>query len=387
MNNKNKVYQDLREHFDKGSAMGYPETKSGVEIRILKRWFTPEEANIATHISLLQYESPERIHKVVTKNGISISIDELKKMLDRMVAKGTLVAHYIGDKERQYKHSGFNPGGIVDLNIFRLTQDMVKEHDEYMAEKFREVEAGDKTGVSQLRTIPVEKSIRPPDKYRQATYDSVRDLIEKAPGPLAIAPCGCRSTRDFSGQHCKYSDKRDWCMQIGSDHARQYIEMGAGRQITKEEAYKILDEAMELGFVLDPGNNQNPKELCICCGDCCGFVGAMKKHPHPIEQSLSNYYSAIDSTKCVGCGLCVKRCMMEARTLVNGKAVVTTERCIGCGNCVAKCTGTASYMVKKEIPKVPVKDRDSLAMLTLSRRKGKWKVLQVKARKMLGLRV
>jgi electron transport complex protein RnfB len=40
------VYKKLAKHLDNLPA-GYPSTESGVELRILKRLFTPEEAEIA----------------------------------------------------------------------------------------------------------------------------------------------------------------------------------------------------------------------------------------------------------------------------------------------------------------------------------------------------
>ena len=45
----NDVYLALREHLDTLPA-GCPATKSGVEIRILKRLFNPEEASLAVHL-------------------------------------------------------------------------------------------------------------------------------------------------------------------------------------------------------------------------------------------------------------------------------------------------------------------------------------------------
>ena len=43
------VYDALREHLDNLPA-GFPSTESGVEIRILKRLFTPAEAELAVHL-------------------------------------------------------------------------------------------------------------------------------------------------------------------------------------------------------------------------------------------------------------------------------------------------------------------------------------------------
>ena len=50
MENADKVYSDLQQHLDK-QAVGFPATKSGVEIRILKHLFNPEQASLALHLT------------------------------------------------------------------------------------------------------------------------------------------------------------------------------------------------------------------------------------------------------------------------------------------------------------------------------------------------
>ena len=46
------IYQNLARHLDNLPG-GFPATQSGVEMRILKRLFTPEEAQFATHLTLI----------------------------------------------------------------------------------------------------------------------------------------------------------------------------------------------------------------------------------------------------------------------------------------------------------------------------------------------
>ena len=46
------IYRRLAKHLDNLPA-GYPATESGVEMRILRRLFTPEEATLAIHLTLL----------------------------------------------------------------------------------------------------------------------------------------------------------------------------------------------------------------------------------------------------------------------------------------------------------------------------------------------
>ena len=50
MPNGEDVYRRLQERLD-DLPVGYPATASGVELRILKRLFTPEEAEVALALS------------------------------------------------------------------------------------------------------------------------------------------------------------------------------------------------------------------------------------------------------------------------------------------------------------------------------------------------
>jgi len=50
------TYRKLAEHLDDLPA-AFPSTESGVELRILRRFFTPEEAVLALHLTLLPEEA------------------------------------------------------------------------------------------------------------------------------------------------------------------------------------------------------------------------------------------------------------------------------------------------------------------------------------------
>ena len=72
MNTENAVYRRLQEHLD-NSPLGYPRTESGVEIELLEKLFTPEEAEIATHLSTMKPEPVKTLHRRLKKSGLSMS--------------------------------------------------------------------------------------------------------------------------------------------------------------------------------------------------------------------------------------------------------------------------------------------------------------------------
>ena len=131
-----------------------------------------------------------------------------------------------------------------------------------------------------------------------------------------------------------------------------------------------MERAREDGLVVQPENSQKPEAICVCCGDCCVFLKPMKAHPRPAELFLTNYYAEVNPELCDGCGTCIEKCQMDARTLVDGVAVVNPDRCIGCGNCVALCSTDAGSLKKKEPENVPPVDKDAYYMALLSHKRG-----------------
>jgi len=389
MNTQDQIYRDLQKHLDSPTG-GFPAAASGADIRLLKHLLTPEEAKIAAQLSTVKLEPVKTIYKRVRKSGMPMSIEELQRKLDQMVYKGTVLAYKEGYKEKHYKNASGAAGGMIDFQVDRLSKDLVEDIDKYHEEIFaaRGRERTPRTArIPELRTIPVEKSVLLPEKYLVRTYEDVRWLVENSPGPFSVANCICRQMKDLRGQNCKYSDLRETCLQIGPDHARQYLDMRIGRSITKEEVFSLLDKFEEAGFILMPENSQRPENICCCCGDCCGVLGAALKSPKPADLYATNYYAEVDAKLCKGCGTCVQRCQLQARVLVDGKATVNLDRCIGCGNCVVTCQSNATRLRKKDEELVPPKDRDDTIMRTLTNKLGKWNMLKLKLRMRLGLRV
>ena len=384
MDTESQIYRDLQKYLDRLPG-GFPATESGVDIRLLKRLFTPEEAKIATQLSMTP-EPLKRIYNRVRKSGMSI--EELQQLLDQMLRKGTLVPSEEGYDEKHYSSAAFSAGGIYTVQVNRLSKDLINDYHQYMDET-RGMQAGGKSvrGSLPLRTIPVEESIPLPEKYQVSSYDNVRKLIENAPGPIAVANCICRQSQGLLGESCTKTDLYEACLIIGPDHAKHYVDMGIGRYITKEETLDILEKAREAGLVLQPENSQRPEAICCCCGDCCVLLKMLTKFPRPADLYVTNYYAEVDPKLCSGCEECVERCQLEAMVMVDDVATINLDRCIGCGNCVAICPANAAQLKKKEDEWVPSKDKEAYNMWTLSNKVGKWNMLKIKTKMLLGLKV
>ena len=68
--------------------------------------------------------------------------------------------------------------------------------------------------------------------------------------------------------------------------------------------------------------------------------------------------ASLNLDACKGCGVCVKRCQMEALSLADKKAVLNLNRCIGCGLCVNTCPTDSLSLLRKPKAKQPHVPKD-----------------------------
>lgn len=382
MDSDTQIYRSLQRHLDR-LPMGFPQAESGVDIRLLRRLFTPEEAKTALLLSI----KPEPLNRIYhrVKKG-EISIQELQKRLDQMVLKGILLANNEGYDETHYSSAGFSAGGIYNFQVDRLTKDLIVDYHQHLKETRPKPKEGQKR-ILPLRTIPVEKSIPLPEKFQVSNYDSLRKIIDDVKGPIAVANCICRQSQDILGEPCSKTDLRETCLMVAPDHAKRHVDMKIGRYVTKEEALDILEKAQEAGLVLQPENAQKPEAICCCCGDCCILLKSVKKHPRPAEIYETNFFIELIPENCTGCQECVEGCQLNAREMVDGVAAVNLDRCIGCGNCVVICDYNANRLTKKEPEEKPPRDKDALNMAILSNKVSPWRMRMIRMKMLLGLKV
>jgi electron transport complex protein RnfB len=354
------VYRELQRHLDE-LPVGYPPTESGVEIRILKHLFTPEEAALATHLSVIP-EPLSRIHMRL-EGEASISLPELEESLDGMFRKGTVLMR--SDRGEKCYSNAMLIVGMFELQVGRLTKEFALDVQQYLDEAFaRELF---RSKIPQLRTIPVRKSV-PHERY-VSTYDDIRQIVDNLEGQIAVANCVCRQGRDVAGLSCHHTGLRETCFIFGAT-AQQHLDLGLARLISKREAFEILTKAEEAGLVLQPENVERPHYICCCCGDCCGILTTLKKFPRPVEFYASNHRASVDQEHCNACEACVDRCQLAAITVVDGIARVDLDRCIGCGNCVVSCTVHAIHLGKKDEERLPPRSTTALYMKIMSGKAG-----------------
>jgi len=186
------------------------------------------------------------------------------------------------------------------------------------------------------RIIPVDKSIDA-GSHQVLDIDSANKIIEKAK-TLAVTRCACR----VIARNC---DKPlEVCIQV--DNAAKYaIDRGSGREISKQEALQILRTSEEKGLVhVTMNRSQSEHFICNCCGCCCLAL------PLVISEGLklldpSRFAAEIHKESCIGCGICLDRCMFKAIETIRDDAAdvmrVIPEKCMGCGVCQVTCPESA----------------------------------------------
>ena len=348
------VFLKLREQLDQYS-IGFPATESGVELRVLRKIFTEEEASMFLDMSLI-LESPET---VASRTGRDL--ESLPDLLEAMARKGQLFRHRGGESVR-YAAVPFVIG-VYEFQLNNMDRELAELTDAYLDEAFME-EAINKS-VQPLRTVPVNRAVDV--SYSVAPYEDARQIV-KGKDKIAVAECLCRVQQGLLQKGC---DKpKEVCMSFGS-HADYYVENGMGRYVTREEALAILDTCEEAGLVNQPANTINPGGMCNCCGDCCGLLRAMHRHPKPADLVVTNNSAVVDGDLCVACETCIDRCQVAAVSIgAEDVAEVDIDRCIGCGLCVTTCEAEAMTLAQRpegQRRAPPASGRD-LMMETTSKR-------------------
>ncbi len=260
--------------------------------------------------------------------------------------------------------------GMYELQLGRLTPEFIADFKAYTSEKRYGISFL-ATKHSQMRTIPIHKSISP--QIPVADFDRVRQLLETAEPPFVILPCICREKKAIQGEPCRQTARAETCMAMGSI-AHTVIEMGIGREIHKDEAIRIIQENQKEGLVLQPANSRTIDFLCSCCGCCCSMLSLQRDLPIPLDFWASNFQVHLDENSCIGCGKCIKQCQVAALDMKEKSdqrpmPVLNRHRCIGCGHCVPGCPASALTLIQKPDQTRPPKTRDDLNRILLKGKK------------------
>ena len=323
------VYQQLAHHLDRLPA-GFPATETRVELKILRRFFSEEEAAIALGLTMM----PEPASAIAARLGRETP--ELAPMLEQMSRKGLIYRSSKGG-QTYYMAAQFVIG-IWEYHLNDLDEDLIRDVNEYLPTLMKDNWTQQET--KQLRVVPVAHSVSA--EIRTMPYEMAENII-RGQSKIVVSPCICRREHEMVGKGC--GKPMEVCLSFGGG-AYYYEENGLGRAISQEEALETLRAGMEAGLVLQPGNAQKPTNICMCCGCCCQVLKNLKTLDSPAKVVHTNYYAEVIPENCVACEACLERCQMDA-VAVDDVARIDTARCIGCGLCVGACPSEALVMRRK----------------------------------------
>ena len=125
MSKETDIYRKLQKHLN-SQAIGFPATRSGVELKILQHIFTPEEALIATCLNY-RFEPLKTIYS--RAKDIISSVHALENLLDTIQKKGGLESK-IKDGKRYYCNAPLVVG-MYEMQLGRLTPKFIEDFRKY----------------------------------------------------------------------------------------------------------------------------------------------------------------------------------------------------------------------------------------------------------------
>lgn len=133
-------------------------------------------------------------------------------------------------------------------------------------------------------------------------------------------------------------------LKLGNEHSRV---------LTKEEAIEIMRNARkhDLVFSLESCIQPYQNNICACCTDCC--IELTLRYKFGLDVSPGGpYIPVFRMDTCSGCGICEKRCPVQAISLEERKPSVDLKKCLGCGICAEVC-GKESISMTIEPSRIP----------------------------------
>jgi ferredoxin len=201
-------------------------------------------------------------------------------------------------------------------------------------------------GKSSMSWLPINQDIEGAGEIA-LPLDVLDRLIEKARHRVIVNFCGCRLA-----MHCRDYPVDIGCLMMGESALQ--IPTKSSREVGVEEAKQHVRRAVEAGLIPITGKARIDNDIfmiqdegklltvCLCCECCC--ITRFSRYTPPevldgIHQPVEGLEIAV-TDDCIGCGICLSKCYLEAIRLEGARAVIG-DLCRVCGRCAMHCPENA----------------------------------------------
>ncbi|MEI7749114.1 MAG: 4Fe-4S dicluster domain-containing protein [Chlorobiaceae bacterium] len=320
---------------------------------ILKELYTPEEAEVVVKMPY-GMSNFERIARIVNLDRPS-----LLRILESLCSKGLVMDLWLNE-EYQYALSPFMIG-IFEMTMMRVGEEAnpkkwARLFEEYLVKDKSVYAANYQHGerFSFIRTLPHEEIVE--TEYLEILdFEKATAIVNEA-SRCAIGICSCR--------HEKFHNATKTCdtpleMCTSFDYAADIlVRHHLAKEVAKEQVLANIEYAKEQGLVLNADAvKRKVTFLCFCCKCCCNALAGINKYGYANAVMTSSYLAAYHQETCTGCGKCVQMCPVEAITMMPSRdpqsprkkiPEIETSRCLGCGVCGLKCLTGSMKLVQRE---------------------------------------
>jgi Pyruvate/2-oxoacid:ferredoxin oxidoreductase delta subunit len=351
-------FEKIRLLLSKGNSTPLP--KHELTNKLLRNLYRDEEASIIS-TSFDKIRENFTVDQISEKSGVSEK-EELKKLLDHMVYKGTLLrgadstyymmsylpgifeAYFIAlrDTPERLKEAGKAHRGLRKFIFMpKLELPKIPATNFNNESGWRFVPAMEPV----LKTIEINKGME--IKNEILPYEILEHHLSKYK-VFSETVCSCREAAKLAAEPCKRTTE-NFCIQAG-DYAKHGISDGTAKELSYEDAMKRLKAAEKDGLVHSTANKQEPSMfVCNCCSCCCMALAPVIQG-YRLGVAKSNFDPVIDNEKCIMCDTCIDICPMgiiEHQENSEGEKIIANlESCLGCGLCASNCPEDAIFLEK-----------------------------------------